>query len=89
MIRFLLVFGVGALAFYFIQRAIRHHFSLPSDGKKTLSKPKENQEEEMFQDPQCGVFVSQKEAIQLKWDGNTHYFCSQRCANEWQMNQFK
>jgi uncharacterized protein len=38
--------------------------------------------EEMKRDPVCGTFLPEKQAIQLKQGGETHYFCSEECKRK-------
>ncbi len=35
---------------------------------------------DMIQDPVCEVYVPKSKAVMEKIDGETHYFCSERCA---------
>ena len=55
-------------------------------------KPSSNGEEvagstEMVQDPNCEVFVPKPEAIHKQVAGQDHYFCSEKCADEYQNKQ--
>jgi YHS domain-containing protein len=36
----------------------------------------------MVQDPVCGVYLSEREAVTLRRDGVTHYFCSHECRDK-------
>lgn len=38
--------------------------------------------EELVRDPVCDSYVAKDIAVKVKVDGETYYFCSQRCANE-------
>lgn len=38
--------------------------------------------EEMVRDPHCGVYLPRSEAVPRKVQGETSYFCSQKCADE-------
>ncbi len=35
-------------------------------------------------DPVCGMMVAESEAVTLKKDGQTYYFCSERCQRQYQ-----
>lgn len=37
-------------------------------------------------DPVCGMKVSKKDSISREINGQTYYFCSKNCANEFQRN---
>lgn len=38
---------------------------------------------EMVQDPNCGVYIPQNQAIARSVQGKGHYFCSEKCADEY------
>lgn len=38
---------------------------------------------DMTQDPNCGVYVPKKQAVTKLVRGKEHYFCSQKCAEEY------
>lgn len=37
----------------------------------------------MIADPICGTYVVPGKALQLARGGQTHYFCSDKCRDEW------
>jgi YHS domain-containing protein len=37
----------------------------------------------LHRDPVCGTFVSPGSALSLASGGTTHYFCSEKCRNEY------
>lgn len=38
---------------------------------------------EMVQDPNCGTYVPKPEAVYQKIEDEEHFFCSQKCADEY------
>ena len=38
---------------------------------------------EMVQDPNCGVYVPKVQAVSRSVRGKDHFFCGERCANEY------
>ena len=40
--------------------------------------------DQMVQDPVCGVFVPRKTALVRRIANETHFFCSQECADKFQ-----
>ncbi len=42
---------------------------------------------EMVQDPNCEVYVPKPEAVFKQVAGRDHYFCSEKCADEFQNKQ--
>lgn len=51
----------------------------PSSGRSNLLEP-------MERDPVCGAFVPRSQTIDLKRNKETHYFCSQKCLQEFEQN---
>ena len=53
--------------------------------KKPLEKTPENRDsaEETYRDPVCGVYVSDKNAVIGRHDGQRHYFCSMNCLEKY------
>ena len=39
---------------------------------------------DLTQDPVCLTYVSKEDAITTHQDGETHYFCSESCAHEFE-----
>jgi YHS domain-containing protein len=37
-----------------------------------------------YQDPICGVYVSEEDAVIGRLDGERHYFCSKECLEKFQ-----
>ena len=42
---------------------------------------------EMVKDPNCDMYVPKPEAIRKTIQGHEHYFCSERCAEEYRDKQ--
>ncbi len=76
LLRLLLLLAVG----YLIIAGIRRLF-LPatSDPTKREADASGLEGVPLVQDPQCGRFIPQNEAIQVSRRGRTVYFCSQEC----------
>lgn len=47
------------------------------------SKPIERAGGELVRDPQCGTYVPKGRAIALQRGGETIYFCSEKCRDEY------
>ena len=39
-------------------------------------------EDELVEDPFCHVLVPKRQAVRLRKDGVTYYFCSERCCDQ-------
>lgn len=37
----------------------------------------------LVRDPVCGTYVPQRDSLSLASDGATHYFCSERCRDQY------
>jgi YHS domain-containing protein len=38
----------------------------------------------MERDPACGILIDPADALRLEYHGNTYYFCSHSCKNEFE-----
>ena len=36
----------------------------------------------MVRDPNCGVYIPRSDALRKRAGGNTYYFCSRKCRDE-------
>ncbi len=66
------VLGIIIILFVMLVRAL-----FPSAKKKAAEEPGE-----MVQDPNCQAYVPKLQAIEKKVAGETHFFCSEKCAEE-------
>lgn len=39
-------------------------------------------QDELVEDPVCHVLVPKKQALRLRRDGETYYFCSEKCCDQ-------
>lgn len=53
--------------------------------KKPLQKAPgtRDPDEETFQDPVCGLYISAEKAVIGRHDGQRHYFCSMNCLEKY------
>lgn len=71
-LRYLIFILIGLFLYYLVRRLFKP------------SKPKGKRGEEaseMVLDQQCGRYVLQKDAWRLKRNGDSLYFCSEKCLN--------
>ena len=47
------------------------------------SSQKEGAAKDMVKDPNCGTYVPQSEALSKKVAGKEHFFCSDKCVEEY------
>jgi YHS domain-containing protein len=71
-----------ALLFLFIVRAVSRLMSGVLEGagyRRTDDQPSVK----LVRDPVCGMFVVRSKALTAAADGDTKYFCSEKCRHEW------
>ena len=73
---FALIFYVGYTLFSAIMRSL----SAPSKQPPAEKSPAG---ETMERDPQCGTYVPRGDAIKKSISGATHYFCSNKCRDDY------
>jgi YHS domain-containing protein len=75
-----------ALLLYIIYRVIRSYFG--SGQKMREEKIRKGNEagviDEMVQDPICKTYIPLREAKRRVFDGETYFFCSDQCADEFE-----
>jgi len=72
----LLFFGVLV---YFAFRFIR---KIRLSGRREHVNTKPGSVDEMVQDPNCLTYIPKRNAIKKNVGGETHFFCSQTCAEK-------
>lgn len=53
-------------------------------GKQAPQIKKETAGTEFFQDPVCGVYVSEADAVVGKLEGERYHFCSMECLKDFE-----
>lgn len=76
MIKLLLLALLGFVLYAFFLSLVR-----PSTGVKP--KNKELTGEVMVEDPACGTFIPQDDALKARIKGQDYYFCSKKCLEEY------
>ena len=77
-----------ALLFYLFYQAIKKLLPPEQEGKKIPRKPPSDKTATpMFKDPQCQTYVPEPDAIKAHIGGETHYFCSQKCLEEFKKSR--
>lgn len=79
MIRFLWLFFLFLLFYYLITALAKKVL-----GTRHRTPPEKRSEGEiMVRDPQCGTYVPKSLAIKKTIHGELHYFCSDKCAQDY------
>lgn len=76
-------FLIYSLLFFFAYRIFR--FFIPKKGstnRETVERDRDGVDDVMVQDPACGVYLPRRDAVKRRIKGETHYFCSERCAED-------
>ncbi len=74
-------FLIYSLLFFFAYRLFR--FFVPKGvkgNKETVTKEGIKVDDVMVKDPACGIYLPKRDAVRERIKGETHYFCSERCA---------
>lgn len=72
---------IYSLLFFFAYRLFR--FFVPKgekEDKSTVTKGGVRVDDVMVKDPACGIYLPKKDAISERTKGETHYFCSEKCV---------
>jgi len=70
-----------AIAVWLIISGVRRLFLLPSFPRRDKEEEKEQEGVPLVQDPQCGRFVLERDAIRASLHGQGLHFCSQECCD--------
>lgn len=74
-----------AVLIYIGYRLLRNSFSTkegPDPSEKSAPGPSDQLTDVLVEDPVCGTLVPREQAVKLEHDGETFYFCSQKCCDE-------
>ncbi len=53
-----------------------------SSKRKSARTKKDAGPVKLVKDPVCGIYIDEREAIKLRWEGKTYYFCSNECKEK-------
>mgnify|MGYP003584158026 CR=1 FL=1 len=70
-----------ACLFYLGWRLLRRKAPQESKASKDQQVSNNQTQDVLVEDPVCHVLVPQHQALQLRRDGVTYYFCSEQCCD--------
>ena len=70
-----------ALALWLIISGVRRLLLLPSFPRRDKEEEKEQEGVLLVQDPQCGRFVLERDAVRASFHGQVLHFCGQECCD--------
>jgi len=76
----MLQFLIWILAGYVVYRMVRGKMA------PEIEKGKDSTATETFQDPVCGVYVSEADAVVGRLEGKRYHFCSLGCLQQFEKN---
>ncbi|MBU2488561.1 MAG: hypothetical protein KKA60_04135 [Proteobacteria bacterium] len=79
----LILFG---LILYFAWRALKNLILPPMEGRGPVDHGPEQIDDVMVKDPQCQVYIPMRQAISARVGGETLYFCSESCRDQYREN---
>ena len=74
------------LAMYFIYRNAKNWLLEQANPDKTTDKQKNDNSDVMIKDPQCGIYFPRREGLPLTIQGQTLYFCSEKCRADYKQS---
>jgi len=69
---------------YILYRIVRG-FLRSVSSRKSGSRVRGGDVDEMVQDPQCGTYVPRRDAVQKLIEGRPQLFCSEECAKQYEL----
>jgi YHS domain-containing protein len=75
--RLLILLGLGYLLFRLVKRLTGPPRERPQEGTEGVV-------DEMVQDPECKTFIPKHNARRRLVQGEAYYFCSQKCADQFE-----
>jgi len=82
MIKLLIFAALGGYIYFSLKRFFSNKTSVSKASQKN-----ELVDEELVQDPYCHTFVAKRKAYPETIHGKKEFFCSQECANKFQLLQ--
>ena len=70
-----------AIAIWLIISGVRRLLLLPSFPRRDKEEEKEQEGVLLVQDPQCGRFVFERDAVRASFHGQVLHFCGQECCD--------
>ena len=83
MVRLILFSALFLILYYVIKgflKGLKSRKVLKTGSKQAGKQPPIT--DELVQDPVCGVYCPKRDALSLKRQGKTYYFCSEKCRKE-------
>ncbi|WP_035245944.1 YHS domain-containing protein [Desulfogranum mediterraneum] len=70
-----------AVLFYIGYRLLRSMLLQQLEKKSSAGKKESKVEDVLVEDPVCHTLIPKKQAVRLRRDGKTYYFCSEKCCD--------
>ena len=85
LLRVLLVVLIVRAVWKFLVGLVQGATGMPGQAARSPAVPRAGgaQAVPLVKDPVCGTYVVKAKALAAAADGATHYFCSDRCRDEW------
>lgn len=84
MLRFVVILVAAYLLYRVVRRLILPVRQEKPDSPEVVASIVK---EDLLEDPNCGTYVPQSNAIREEMDGKTLYFCSRQCRDEYRRNR--
>ena len=74
------LFVLGGLLYIF-WRLLRRQFRDKIQAEQQKEAQEEKAEDVLVEDLVCGILIPKQQAVRLRQDGRTYYFCSESCCD--------
>lgn len=80
--RLLLLAALAYVVWRLIRRQLRDRIQAELlRQQRNEQEQQEAAEDVLVEDPVCGILIPKQEAVRLRQDGRTYYFCSESCCD--------
>lgn len=80
--RLLVLSGLLYAAWRLLRRRIREHVHEELLREQEAQKKEAAAQDVLEEDPLCGVLIPRQQAVRLRQNGTTYYFCSDACCDQ-------
>ncbi|MCW5200945.1 YHS domain-containing protein [Desulfobulbus sp. F4] len=80
-LRLLILGGLLYVFWRLLRRQLRDRIQAEFLQQQKEQEKDEAAEDMLVEDPACGILIPKQQAVRLRQDGRTYYFCSESCCD--------
>ncbi|MGR0481914.1 MAG: YHS domain-containing protein [Candidatus Electronema sp. V4] len=80
-LRLLLLAALAYVVWRLLRRQLRDRIQAELLQQQKEQEKDEATEDMLVEDPACGILIPKQQAVRLRQDGRTYYFCSESCCD--------